>query len=67
MKKPTPAKARIFRQTDPGFFPDPAIIAVHDQVDNIVFFNSTYAGNETLERRALFMLDPVLRARSLYQ
>jgi hypothetical protein len=56
---------RLFRRTTPEFFPEADIVAVHDQVDNIVHFNTAFSGDASLENAALFMdrdgKAPVLR------
>lgn len=58
-------KNRLFRREKPEFFPRSDIVAVHDQKDNIVHFNSLFDGLTPLEHRALFMDrngdEPVLR------
>lgn len=59
-------RPRIFRPTPPDFFPQADIVAVLDQVTNIVHFNTTFAGDRTLERRALFMEDSILRLPANY-
>ncbi len=60
-----PRPARIFRPMTAEQFPAADIVAVHDQVDNVVIFNTTFAGDATLEHRALFMdldgAEPILR------
>lgn len=64
MTTPNPPTPRILRRTDPSFFPSPDIVAVHDQVDNIVYFNIAF-DDPVWERRALFIPDdnPVLRLK----
>lgn len=62
---PKTIKPRLFRATSPDFFPAADIVAVHDQVDNVVHFNTAFAGDASLQNAALFMdrdgTQPVLR------
>ena len=62
---PKTIKPRLFRPTNPEFFPDDVIVAVHDQVDDVVHFNTAFAGDASLQNAALFMdrdgTQPVLR------
>lgn len=46
---------RLFRPMPPEFFRNPEVVAVHDQKENIVHFNTRYAGDTSLTNRALFM------------
>lgn len=62
-----PIKSRLFRPTSPEFFPEADIVAVHDQADDVVHFNTTFGGDASLENAALFMdrdgTEPVLRVQ----
>jgi hypothetical protein len=61
-----PNARRLLRPKSPAFFPDQKIIAVLDPIDNIIYFNSRYTGDRILERRALFMVEQVLRIPDKY-
>lgn len=66
----TPRPPRLFRPTPADRFPAADIVAVHDQVENVVLFNVTFSGEDRLERQAMFMDQigdaPVLRLPADY-
>lgn len=58
---------RILRPMPPTYFPSKDIVAVLSPIENIVYFNTTFTGDSILERRALFLDEPVLRLPPKYQ
>lgn len=64
-------KARLIRITAASFFPAADVVAVHDQVDNIILINEVFASDTRLEKLATLMDEdgsaPILYLPAGYQ